>query len=133
MVISKTLFDKSTQKKCTYSTKKTYELCKPWTKEMFGGIDLFLTKQSWTNIIKDVEATPHYAFSDHVVVTADVKIKLRAQYQDLQLPIKRYRNPEDAQAKLYNYLVQQLFDSIRHWHPELSATICLMYAVAQAA
>ena len=95
---------------------------------------MFLTKKAWRNIIQDVEAKTHYGFnSDHAVVTADIKVKLKAKWRDMKLPIKRYRKPDNDKSEKYNAAVAEYFTQYQASYTDCGAAINLAHAVASAA
>ena len=86
--------------------------CRSLTPDRFAQIDLILASKQWRNAISDVHAHTNIAFdSDHVFVTADVRIKLSVSKQPEKGNgrSKRIFNPTQEQVDNYNQHFQSNF------------------------
>ena len=82
----------------------------PWTPDRFAQIDHLMCPQRWKNSIKDVESRTDIAVdSDHAMIIARIKIKLKSAKTMRRRTINRYREPTEALKTQFN-------DRIRETH-----------------
>ena len=103
MNITNTSFDKPARNKCTYCIEKPQKFEAPWNADRFAEIDMIITPDEWKNTVKDVSAHTEEAInSDHVIVTADIRIKLKKQDKPILNPPLKFHKPTEEQGKCYN-------------------------------
>ena len=75
-----TLFLKPTSQKCTFEETTTEGFTAPWSPDRFAQIDFIFAPRAFKNSILDISARTDIAFnSDHSIVTANLRVKLKAQ------------------------------------------------------
>ena len=112
-VISSTFFMKPPRKQCTFKFSTTNGFTSPWTPERFAQIDHILCPKRWRNSILNVESRTDIAFdSDHVILTANIRIKLGAEPRTPKRKIDRYRTPDDSQKRSFNNSIRSMFNYI---------------------
>ena len=116
--IMNTFFPKPDHKKCTYKDVTTDGFKSPWTPDRFAQIDFVLAPNTFRNSITDVESRPDIAInSDHAIVTAAVRLKLKAQAPRKKDPVIRYFPPTSGQQVTYNERIRNMF-SLEHGQDE---------------
>ena len=66
-------------------------------------LDLCLIPDRWKNIVRDVESKPGIAInSDHAMIVAKIKLKLKGELKTKSEGVKRYRSPKEEQIDNYN-------------------------------
>ena len=111
-IISNTFFNKANEHKCTFKDARTDGFKAPWTPDRFAQLDFILAPQRWKNAVLDVHSYTNIAFnSDHAVVVADMRLKLRKHKSRGKAAqnAKRFFQPTDAQLQRYNQQVHSQF------------------------
>ena len=129
--IMNTFFPKPDHKKCTYKDVTTDGFKSPWTPDRFAQIDFVLAPNTFRNSITDVESRPDIAInSDHAIVTAAVRLKLKAQALRKKDPVIRYFPTTSGQQVTYNerIRIRNLF-SLEHGQDE-GLSNCERFAMA---
>ena len=97
-VIMNTLFQKPDNKKCTFKETATEGFTTPWSPDRFAQIDFILAPRAFKNSILDISARTITFNSDHCIVTANLRVKWKAQSPPTT--VVRYHQPtEKPKAK----------------------------------
>ena len=105
-----TMFLKPDYQKCTFKESTTNGFSAPWTPNRFAQLDFVIAPRAFRNSILDVTARTDIAFnSDHVLVIAKIRIKLKQQNPSGRGRITRYHPPNDTQVEDYNLRIRQHF------------------------
>ena len=92
--ISNTRFEKTSSKRCTFKETTTEGSIAPWTPDRFAQLDFILSPEEYKNAVLNVDARTDIAFnSDHAVVVATIRLKLKTKNAPKQNTVERYRAP----------------------------------------
>ena len=85
-------------------------------------------------MVQDVTARTGTAINtDHALVTADIRIKLRSQKRDLKNPTTRYRKPDERQHHTYNASIVTQYEQYCDAYPNEDKMTNLAWAIKAAA
>ena len=111
-LIMNTLFLKPTSKKCTFKETATEGFTAPWSPDRFAQIDFILAPRAFKNSILDISARTDIAFnSDHSIVTANLRVKLKAQPKNAPTTVVRFHQPTESQKQQYNDAIRHCFNA----------------------
>ena len=89
----------------------------------------------YKNAVVDVEYRPSIAFnSDHAIVTATIRVKLKSQYTATTVSVERYHKPSAEQLDAYNTVIRNnfhLIQDVARCHNNCSIFIETMKAAAR--
>ena len=109
-MIMNTMFPKPDYQKCTFKEVLTEGFKAPWSPDRFAQIDFILAPRAFKNIILDVTSRTDIAFnSDHSLISAKLRLKLRAGSIAPRQAAKRYHSPSDSQKQNYNDRIRAYF------------------------
>ena len=111
-LIMNTLFLKPTSKKCTFKETATEGFTAPWSPDRFAQIDFILAPRAFKNSILDISARTDIAFnSDHSIVAANLRVKLKAQPKNAPTTVVRFHQPTESQKQQYNDAIRHCFNA----------------------
>ena len=112
-ILSGTFIDKPASQQCTYKFATTNGFVGPWTPDRFAQIDHLICPQRWRNSIKNVESRTDIAVdSDHAMIIARVKIKLKNDKTLRRHTINRSREPTEALKTQFNDRIREIYSFI---------------------
>ncbi len=137
-LIMNTFFQKdSPQHYCTYKEPGTDQFKEPWTATRFAAVDFCLAPKRWRNNILDVSALQQIALNtDHALVKATLRIKLKGYMKDKEEKVARYRKPTEEEEDKYNTFIWEAMNKRQeeNWSKEkkLEEFTKAMHAAAQS-
>ena len=109
-MIMNTMFPKPDYQKCTFKEVLTEGFKAPWSPNRFAQIDFVLAPRAFKNSILDVTSRTDIAFnSDHSLISAKLRLRLRAGSIAPRQAAKKYHSPSDSQKQNYNDRIRAYF------------------------
>ena len=105
-----TFLQKPPEQLITYKAVGVKTWLSPWTLHKYAQMDYTLVNHRWKNSIKDTFSTHVHAIdTDHKLLIADVRFKLKSAKQTVTPPTTRYRQPSQQQLASFNSSVSAHF------------------------
>ena len=88
-----------------------------WSPDRFAQIDFILVPHAFQNGVLDISAGTDIAFdSDHCIVTANLRVKLKVQSKSPPSTVVRYHQPTEGQKQHYNDPICHRFNVVESQH-----------------
>ena len=103
MIAKNTVFQKSDAELVTYKAVGVKNWQPPWQLHKYAQMDYVLINNRWKNAITDVNTTHvHAVDTDHKMLVATTRFKLKSVHPQRPTLTQRYRTPTDQQLTNYN-------------------------------
>ena len=103
MVVKNTFFHKPDEQLITYKAVGVQRWLPPWTLHKYAQMDFILINDKWKNSVTNVFTSHvHAVDTDHKLLIADIRFKLKSKKHDFISTAPRYRNPSQQQLIDFN-------------------------------
>ena len=106
MVVKNTFFQKSDEQLVAYKSVGVKSWHPPWQLHKYAQMDVVLINQKWKNAVENIYTTAvHTVDTDHKLMIAEVKFKLKAKTMNSPVSHIKYRTPSPQELIDYNHAV----------------------------
>ena len=103
MVVKNTFFQKPDEQLLTYKAVGVQRWLPPWTLHKYAQMDFILINDKWKNSVTNVSTSHvHAVDTDHKLLMADIRFRLKCKKRESISRAPRYRNPSQQQLIDFN-------------------------------